>query len=164
MWKVLALFLLSSFSLLITYYTEISFHQYIAFCRLLDWKKHASSSLKRKSDGYKTVGTSWFWNLFHLLLSSSEFFFQNRLLLWVSISYPKPILKELFYLQLWSCTFFQNVTILFHLYTSFKFLESFAWKNHLHIVWKDYSVLIFSKAVSCIWRCGCHRLKAKITK
>ena len=30
-------------------------------------------------------------------------------------------------LELWSCTFFQHVTALFHLYTSFKFLESFAY-------------------------------------
>ena len=30
-------------------------------------------------------------------------------------------------LQLWSCTFFQHVTVLFDLYTSFKFLESFAY-------------------------------------
>ena len=30
-------------------------------------------------------------------------------------------------LELWSCTFFQHVTVLFHLYTSFMFLESFAY-------------------------------------
>ena len=30
-------------------------------------------------------------------------------------------------LELWSCTFSQHVTVLFHLYTSFKFLESFAY-------------------------------------
>ena len=30
-------------------------------------------------------------------------------------------------LELWSCTFFQHVTVLFHLYTSFKLLESFAY-------------------------------------
>ena len=30
-------------------------------------------------------------------------------------------------LELWSCTFFQHVTVQFHLYTSFKFLESFAY-------------------------------------
>ena len=114
---------------LITCYREISFHLYIAFFRLLGWKKHVLSSLKRKSDGYETVGTSWYWDLFHLLLSSSEgfFVFENKVILRVSINYPKPILKELFNLQLWSCTFFQHVTVLFHLYTSFKFLESFAY-------------------------------------
>ena len=114
---------------LITCYREISFHLYIAFFRLLGWKKHVLSSLKRKSDGYETVGTSWNRDLFHLLLSSLRGFFYflfclflNRVILWVSINYPKPILKELFNLQLWSCTFF----LLFLLYTSFKFLESFA--------------------------------------
>ena len=114
---------------LITCYREISFHLYIAFFRLLGWKKHVLSSLKRKSDGYETVGTSWYWDLFHLLLSSSEgfFVFENKVILRVSINYPKPILKELFNLQLWSCTFFQHVTVLFLLYTSFKFLESFAY-------------------------------------
>ena len=30
-------------------------------------------------------------------------------------------------LEWWSCTFFQHVTVQFHLYTSFKFLESFAY-------------------------------------
>ena len=117
---------------LITCHREISFHLYIAFFRLLGWKKHVLSSLKRKSDGYETVGTSWNRDLFHLLLSSLRGFFYflfclflNRVILWVSINYPKPILKELFNLQLWSCTFFQHVTVLFHLYTSFKFLESF---------------------------------------
>ena len=117
---------------LITCYREISFHLYIAFFRLLGWKKHVLSSLKRKSDGYETVGTSWYWDLFHLLLSSSEgfFVFENKVILRVSINYPKPILKELFNLQLWSCTFFQHVTLLFLLYTSFKFLESFAYLFH----------------------------------
>ena len=120
---------------LITCYREISFHLYIALFRLLGWKKHALFSLKRESDGYETVGTSWNRNLFHLLLSSLRgflifcflFFFLNRVILRVSINYPKPILKELFNLQLWSCTFFQHVTVLFLLYTSFKFLESFAY-------------------------------------
>ena len=115
---------------LITCYREISFHLYIAFFRLLGWKKHVLSSLKRKSDGYETVGTSWNRDLFHLLLSSLRGFFYflfclflNRVILWVSIHYPKPILKELFNPQLWSCSFF----LLFLLCTSFKFLESFAY-------------------------------------
>ena len=119
---------------LITCYREISFHLYIAFFRLLGWKKHVLSSLKRKSDGYETVGTSWNRDLFHLLLSSLKgflifccCFFLKRVMLRVSINYPKPILKELFNLQLWSCTFFQHEAILFLLYTSFKFLESFAY-------------------------------------
>ena len=30
-------------------------------------------------------------------------------------------------LELWSCTFFQHATVLFRLYTSFNFLESFAY-------------------------------------
>ena len=55
------------------------------------------------------------------------FFLENRVILWVSINYPKPILKELFNLQLWFCIFFQHVTVLFHLYTFFKSLESFAY-------------------------------------
>ena len=64
---------------------------------------------------------------FFQVLTFFIFIFENRVILWVSINYPKPILKELFNLQLWSCTFFQHVTVLFHLYTSFKFLESFAY-------------------------------------
>ena len=116
---------------LITYYKGNFFSPvHSIFFRLLGWKKHVLSSLKRKTDGYETVGTSWYWHLFHLLLSSFDvflFFFLNRVILWVSIKYANPILKELFNLQLWSCTFFQHVTVLFHLYTSFKFLESFAY-------------------------------------
>ena len=118
---------------LITCYWQIFFYLYIAFFRLLGWKKHVPSSLKRKRDGYETVGTSWNKDLFHLLLSSLRgfcwffFFFLNRVILWVSINYPKSILKELFNLQLWSCTFFQHTTVLFLLYTSFKFLVSFAY-------------------------------------
>ena len=121
---------------LITYYREISFHLYITFFfRLLAWKKHAPSSLKRKSDGYETGGISWYCNLFDLLRSSHwgfflfflfDFFF-NRVVLWASINYPKPILKKLFNLQLWSCTFLQHVTVLFHLRTSFKLSKSFAY-------------------------------------
>ena len=92
--------------------------------------------------------------------------------------HPKPILKELFNLQLWSWTFFQHVTVLFPLYTFFKFLESFAiecfikdwvftkWKQSftlsINIVWKDYSIFIFSKVVSCSWRCWYHRPKTII--
>ena len=34
----------------------------------------------------------------------------------------------------------------------------------IHIVWKDYSVFIFSKVVSCSWRCECHRPKTAIIK
>ena len=34
----------------------------------------------------------------------------------------------------------------------------------INIVWKDYSVSIFSKVVSCSWRCGCHRPKTTIIK
>ena len=119
---------------LITCYREISFHLYIAFLRLLGSKKHVLSILKRKSDGYETKGTSWNRDLFHLLLSSLMgffifcfVFFFNTVILWVFINYPKPILKELFNLQLWSCTFFQDVTVLLLLYTSFKFSESFAY-------------------------------------
>ena len=111
-------------------------------------------------------------------------FLENRVILWVSINYPKPILKELFNLQLWSCTFFQHVTVLFHLYTFLKFLESFAYCVRLsaslrtgfhkmkiwfpscsiNIVWKDYSIFIFFKVVSCSWRCGYHRSKTTIIK
>ena len=40
---------------------------------------------------------------------------------------PKPILKEQFNLQLWSPTSFQYVKVLFHSYTSFQLLESFAY-------------------------------------
>ena len=134
MWKVLVLFFLCFFSLWLLAIGKFSFYLYIAFFRLLGWKKHVLSSLKRKRDGYETVGTSWNKDLFHLLLSSLRgfcwfffFFFLNRVILWVSINYPKSILKELFNLQLWSCTFFQHTTVLFLLYTSFKFLESFAY-------------------------------------
>ena len=122
--------------LLITCYREISFHLYIAFFGLLGWKKHVLSSLKRKIDGYETVAlheieicSIYFFQAWGIFLFFCFFFVfvLNRVILWISINYPKPILKELFNLQLWSCTFFQHVTELFLLYTSFKFLESFAY-------------------------------------
>ena len=110
---------------LITYYRNISFSP--VHFRLLGWKKHAPSSLKRKK--------WWIWNSGHFMIlrfvpsASFKFwgvFLENRVILWVFINYSKWILKELFNLQLWSSTFFQHVTVLFHLYAFFKFLESFA--------------------------------------
>ena len=188
MWKVLLLLLLCSFSLWLLTIGNFLFTCTNHFFILLGWKKHALASLQRKSDGYKTVDTSWCWDLFHLFLSSSEVFFffsffENRFIFSVSINYPKPSSKEVFNQQLWSCTFVQHVTVLFHLYTSFKFLESFAYciplsaslrtefsQNEnivslsISIVWKDYSVFIFSKVVLCSWRCERHRPKTAIIK
>ena len=34
----------------------------------------------------------------------------------------------------------------------------------INIVWKNYSVFIFTKVVSCSWRCRCHRPKTAIIK
>ena len=34
----------------------------------------------------------------------------------------------------------------------------------INIVWKNYSVFVFSKVVSCSWRCGYHRPKSAIIK
>ena len=64
---------------------------------------------------------------FFQVLTFFIFIFENRVILWVSINYPKPILKELFNLQLWPCTFNQHVTVLFHLYTFLNFIELFAY-------------------------------------
>ena len=122
MWKVLVLFLLCSFSLwLLTIGKCFSCKKH--FFLLLSWKKHAPSSLKRKSDGYETVGTSWYWDLFHLLLSSSEgfFFFVENIVIT-----QNPSSKNYSICSYSPVSFFKHVTVLFHLYTFFKFLESFA--------------------------------------
>ena len=120
---------------LITCYREISFHLYIAFFRLLGWKKHVLSSLKRKSDGSEILHEALQWALHEIEICSICFFqvwgfffifclfvFKYSHLIGIR-QLPKAILKELFNLQLWSSTFF----LLFLLYASFKFLELFAY-------------------------------------
>ena len=90
----------------------------------------------------RTVGTSWYWVILRFVPSASFklwgflFFFENRVILWVSINYPKPIHK---------------------MEIEFPSLS-------VNIVWRDYSVFIFSKVVSCSWRCECHRPETAIIK
>ena len=71
------------------------------------------------------VGTSWFftsasfkfWGIFFMKTEQNHHISIHQLL-------KAHLIANL---ELWSCTFFQHVTVLFHLYTFFKFLESFAY-------------------------------------
>ena len=114
---------------LIICYREISFHLYIACFRLLGSKKHVLPSLKRKSDGYETVGTSWNRDLFHLLLSSLRgflffvfCFFKYSHLMGIH-QLPKAHPQRTIQSAVMILYLFPAVPF----YTSFKFLESFAY-------------------------------------
>ena len=64
-----------------------------------------------------------------------------------------------------------NLCFRWHILRSYCFVEEVTFKDwvfskwaHQLILYERIIVLIFSKVISCSWRCGCHRFKTAIIK